>query len=114
MRLAALHDQEIANQLTVQDNVSAAYQFVELFAVHDGLEATPFRRIVEQVSWTVAEPSRDVWSGSRDPRAGIIPGDLDFLKAFPVEEPKGQMGQVGLCCKPDEGARWSGRVTCSP
>ena len=19
-----------------------------------------------------------------------------------------------LCCKPDEGARWSGRVTCSP
>ena len=20
----------------------------------------------------------------------------------------------GLCCKPDEGARWSGRVTCSP
>ena len=21
---------------------------------------------------------------------------------------------AGLCCKPDEGARWSGRVTCSP
>ena len=20
----------------------------------------------------------------------------------------------GLCCKPDEGARWSGRITCSP
>ena len=19
-----------------------------------------------------------------------------------------------LCCKPDEGARWSGRITCSP
>ena len=29
-------------------------------------------------------------------------------------EPKMALRTLGLCCKPDEGARWSGRVTCSP
>ena len=29
------------------------------------------------------------------------------------ERDEAQTGE-GLCCKPDEGARWSGRVTCSP
>ena len=32
---------------------------------------------------------------------------------YPAPNPRRQQHN-GLCCKPDEGARWSGRVTCSP
>ena len=68
----------------------------------------------------------------RDLKAGFVPGQdgLAQFQRVPVDDARGQQvdasdsvmltlfGSVaqfaGLCCKPDEGARWSGRITCSP
>ena len=38
----------------------------------------------------------------------LLPG-VSTLERFGA-----RVRERGLCCKPDEGARWSGRITCSP